>query len=139
MVLPVIFLIAGLFLGSVVVLLATYQEVDKISGGELGLYRYPLVDRVSFSASGEITAIDKERITIEREGEELTAKISEDLRVFLFTLVEIENGEEEFEEEFRYDGPEIGTIDDIKIGLEVSIFGIQEEESLIVESISINR
>lgn len=135
----VISFIAGIFLGGLVVFVITYQEkVEEVVTvpGAVALYEFAPIERVHFNARGKVVEIDEEKITIERLEETLSMKLAEDVRVMIISFPE---EPEEIEEGVLIE-PKTGSLEDIEVGMEVSSFGIQEEDgSLTVGTITIER
>lgn len=135
----VVSFIAGIFLGGLVVFVITYQEkVEEVVTvpGAVALYEFAPIERVHFNARGKVVEIDEEKITIERLEETLSMKLAEDVRVMIISFPE---EPEEIEEGVLIE-PKTGSLEDIEVGMEVSSFGIQEEDgSLTVGTITIER
>ena len=114
-----------------VIISMLYNDVSKkeiINNQETNLYSLIPIERVTFNAVGQVTEIGDGIITIKKFGEDLPLSLSEDVRVTIFTL--ISNESDEFQNE-------PGSLEDVKVGSNISIFGSQMRDgSLIVENIT---
>lgn len=140
--LVVISLVVGFFLGGLITFsFLSQQDFEVIERPEesadivetVNLYSLTPVERVHFNARGSVTEISQEEIVIEKDGGQLKAAISQNVRVMIFAPPE------EIQEGAMVE-PQAGTLEDIKPGMEVNLFGLQYEDgSLTVDSITADR
>lgn len=136
----VIYSVAALILLALVVVIVIQKQnetVVPVQGSSL--YDFAPVEKVTFNAVGKVTEVNKETktISIERLGETLSMSLSEEARVMIFTIPAISDNADL---EPQMVEPELGSLDDIQIDANASVFGTQTKDgSLIVENITIER
>ncbi len=96
------------------------------------LYDHAPIERVHFNAAGETLEISEDVIVIKKMDDTLSMNLAEDIRVMIFSPPD------RVEEEMMIE-PVVGNLDDIEIGMEVSIFGVQREDgSLVADRINLS-
>ncbi|MBU0546981.1 hypothetical protein KKA72_02355 [Patescibacteria group bacterium] len=133
--LATITIVAILFLVGLVVFGVILPE-KIVTVSEVTLYDFAPIKRINFSAIGKVVEIEEEKLTIEYLGETLSMNLAKEVKIMIFFIPEIKEGTSQPE----FTEPESGSLDDVKIDVNVNIFGTQEKDgTLIAENITIER
>jgi hypothetical protein len=133
----IVYSLIVLVLLALVVFIVSQNQNENIPVQSSNLYDFAPIERVTFNAIGKVVSMDNDRIIIEKLGESLSMSLSEEIRVMIFTIPDVSenpNLEPQIVE------PELGSLTDIQIDSDISIFGTQTKDgSLVAENITIER